>query len=293
MPGRLITGARGQLGSALVRCVRERGEVHWGFGTELDLCDARAVERAIDTCRPDVLLNAAAFTRVDECEAEPERAYAVNAEAPGQLARICADRGVGLVHISTDYVFDGTADKPYTEGSVTSPRSVYGASKRAGEEAVRASHPTALIVRTSWLFGNGPNFVATILGQAARSAQSPGHRLRVVHDQRGRPTWALDVARAIGQLVDQGAEGLFHVANDGEATWWELARQALDWAGFSQVPIEPIPSEEMPRPAPRPAYSVLDTTKARGRGVKLPDWRAALRSYLHSAESPVRMSETG
>jgi len=288
VPGWLITGAKGQLGSALLACASERNEAHWGLGRELDVRDASAVERAVEEYRPEVLVNAAAYTRVDECETEPDCAYAVNAKAPEQLARICAARRIRLVHVSTDYVFDGNADKPYAEGSVARPLSVYGASKWAGEQAVRAHHPSALIVRTSWLFGRGPNFVATMLGHAARAATGPEHRLRVVRDQRGRPTSARDLARAIGELLDQGAEGLFHVTNEGEASWWELARHALDLAGFSRVAIEPILTSEMPRPARRPSYSVLDTAKARRRGVKLQDWRQGLSAYLRSAESPLR-----
>lgn len=288
-PGALrffVMGADGQLGSALRRCLG--ADRHVFRGHDLDIAAADAVEDALRDCAggpPDVVVNAAAFTAVDRCEREPELADRVNARAPASLARICCQLGTRLVHVSTDYVFDGEADTPYREIDPPAPRSVYGRTKLAGERAVLAASPDFLVVRTSWVYGRGRNFVAAILERAAR-ARAGGDPLRVVDDQRGRPTYAADLARGLLALVERGCGGVYHLANAGEATWWELARAALDQRGFEDLPIQRIRSEELDLAAPRPRYSVLDCRKAGSEGVHLRDWREALAAFLDSADAP-------
>lgn len=285
----LVTGARGQLGTALVGWLRDRDEPVAGHDARLDVTDAAAVEAALDGAPggpPDWVVNAAAFTHVDRCESEPERADAVNARAPAHLAQACRQRGAGLVHVSTDYVFAGDADRPYTEDDPTGPRSVYGRTKLAGERAVLAADPGFLVVRTSWVFGRGRNFVASVLAQARERAGRPGAALRVVDDQHGRPTRAADLARGLVGLVEAGGRGLYHLANQGEATWWDVARAALDHAGLEGVPVERIRTGDLDLPAPRPRYSVLDCGKAAALGVRLPHWREALAAHLDSDDAP-------
>jgi dTDP-4-dehydrorhamnose reductase len=205
------------------------------------------------------------------------------------LAHACRDAGIALVHVSTDYVFDGQGTRPYREEDAPAPRSAYGRTKLAGEHAVLAASPSSLVVRTSWVFGRGRNFPAAILDQAAkrRSGEASGP-LRVVDDQRGRPTYAVDLAAGIWGLVEVGAVGLYHVANEGVATWWELARFCLDEAGCRDLLIDKISSGELRVDAPRPAWSVLDTSKARAAGVALRHWQDAVRAYLRSDASPLR-----
>ena len=284
-----VTGSEGQLGTCLRQQLAERGEPHWGRDLDLDVADGDAVEaalRALPGGPPDLLVNAAAFTHVDRCEREPELALRVNAEAPAELARRCATLGVKLVHVSTDYVFDGTGDRPYREDDPPAPSSVYGRTKLAGEEAVRSVDDDFLVVRTSWVFGPGRNFIVAILAQAEGADPADPPALRVVSDQHGRPTYADDLAAGILGLVEAGSGGLYHLAGAGEATWWELARAALDARGFGDRVVDEIATHELSLDAPRPAYSVLDTTKAEGRGVVLRPWRDALRAYLDSDHAP-------
>ena len=277
----IVTGARGQLGTALVRHLEGRGAPLRAFGSELDVGDEAAVAATLDVEPPGgVVVNAAAFTRVDRCEREPEHAWRVNAEAPGMLARRARERGLGLVHVSTDYVFDGRGRRPWREDDPPSPLGVYGRTKLAGERAVQEALPEALVVRTSWVFGRGRNFVAAILEKGREAARGRGDPLRVVDDQHGRPTSAWDLAGGIVALVERGATGLYHLANRGEATWWELARAALDHAGLGDVEVERISTASLPQAAPRPAWSVLDLGKAARAGVRLRPWREALAAHL-------------
>jgi len=287
----MITGAGGQLGLCLERRLGDApghalaGALGHG---DLDVADPEAAARALDRLRPDVVANAAAFTWVDRCESEPEQARRGNADGPAVLARACASRGVRLAHVSTDYVFDGTARRPYTEADPPSPRTVYGRSKLEGEQRVREALPDALVVRTAWLYGPGRNFVATIL-RVATGRQRAGDPtpLRVVDDQFGSPTWAADLADGLVRLVEGGHSGLYHLANRGVATWWDVAREALDHAGLRDLEIERVGTDEFPRPAPRPAYSALDTSKAERDGVRLRPWREALAAHLASEQSPL------
>lgn len=282
--GWLITGAGGQLGRCLVERLRARRMLAGAPDrAELDVTDRDAVRRAILAAPggpPAVVVNTAAMTHVDRCEAEPEAAQLANALAPGWLAEASCEAGAAFVTLSTDYVFDGTAQRPYREDDPTGPRSVYGRTKLEGEERARAAHPEALVVRTAWVFGPGRNFVRTILEAAARAQRGEGPPLRVVDDQRGSPTWAGHLADALLALVERGATGIYHVANSGSATWWELARAAVDAWGHPELPIEKVTTAEFPRPAPRPAWSVLDLGKAERAGLRMPGWPEGLRAYL-------------
>ncbi|MDJ0865127.1 MAG: dTDP-4-dehydrorhamnose reductase [Myxococcota bacterium] len=293
----LVMGAYGQLGRCLIERVGAApGHVVAGAHDldTLDVTDRDAVLRAVLEAPdgpPDVVANAAAMTQVDRCETEPELAQRANADAPAHLAEACREARARLVHVSTDYVFAGTGSRPYTEEDEPAPRSVYGRTKLEGEARVRAVCPDAIVARTAWVFGPGNNFVRTILAAAARSAAGEGAPLRVVDDQRGSPTYAGHLAAGLLGLLEAGAAGLYHLVNSGVATWWDLARAAVDAGGHADLPIERVRTEEFPRPAPRPAWSVLDTGKAARLGVTLPPWREGLRAYLESDASPLRQEE--
>ncbi len=277
----LVTGGAGQLGHALQRALAARGETYAAPAhAELDVCDPAQVARAFDRLAPRVVVNCAALTKVDTCEREPALAQRANADAVALLARACEDSGATLVQLSTDYVFAGDGQRPHREEDPPAPRSVYGRTKLAGEVAALGA-PGALVVRTSWVYGRGRNFPLAILAQARE-----GKPLRVVADQRGRPTYAADLADGLLRLLEAGATGRVNFANDGEATWLELARAVLDSCGFSDRPIQPLTTEELGLPAPRPRYSVLDLGKAKGLGVAPRDWRAALAAYLASPDGP-------
>lgn len=289
----LVTGAGGQLG----RCLRARLDAPPRHvlaaapeRAALDVTDREAVRRAVLEAPggpPDVVVNAAAMTHVDRCEAEPEAARLANALAPGWLAEAAAEAGALFVQVSTDYVFDGSARRPYREDDPTGPRSVYGRTKLEGEQRALAACRDTLVVRTAWVFGPGRNFVRTILEAAARAQRGEGPPLRVVDDQRGSPTWAGHLADALIALVERDARGIYHAANSGSATWWELARAAVDAWGHPELPIEKVTTAAFPRPAPRPAWSVLDLGRAERLGVRMPAWPEGLRAYLASAESPI------
>lgn len=289
----LVTGAGGQLGRCLVARVRGLPQHALAAALErgvLDVTDREAVRRAVLGAADeglDVVVNAAAMTHVDRCETEPEAARQANALAPGWLAEAAREAGAAFVQVSTDYVFDGTARQPYREDDPTGPRSVYGRTKLEGEQRARSAHPAALVVRTAWVFGPGRNFVRTILEAAARALHGEGPPLRVVDDQRGSPTWAGHLAEALVALVERDAHGVYHVANSGSATWWELARAAVDAWGHPELLIEKVSTAAFPRPAPRPAWSVLDTGRAARAGVSLPAWPEGLRAYLESDHSPI------
>lgn len=287
----VIAGCRGQLGHAFSALLATRGCPPLAAGDlpELDVADETSLDRLFAGLEPPlVVLNAAAMTQVDRCEREPAAAMRANADAPERLAKRCAARGFALVHVSTDYVFSGVAQRPYREDDPPAPASEYGRSKLAGEQRVLACLPSALVVRTSWVFGRGRNFIAAILAQAAeRRRQGDRTPLRVVDDQRGRPTWAVDLAAGISTLVEADARGLYHVANRGEATWWELARASLDEAGFGELAVDRIRTQDLSLPAPRPTYSVLDCSRAEALGVRPRSWKDALRAYLRSPDSPL------
>jgi dTDP-4-dehydrorhamnose reductase len=244
----------------------------------LDIVDRTAVKAAADAFRPDIVLHGGAYTAVDACESEPDTAFAVNALGTRNVAEAAAGVGAHLVYISTDYVFDGTADRPYLEWDPPNPRSVYGRSKLAGELEVHAvAGPSATVVRTAWVSGaHGANMVKTVLRLAAGSPDGP---LRFVNDQHGCPTFTADLAQAVVRLALDRRPGTFHVTNQGETTWYGFARAALQAAGSDPDRVEPIATSELTpsRPAERPANSRLDNAALRLSGLPmLPIWTDSL-----------------
>lgn len=277
----LVTGAAGLLGSAVVAAFREAGRPVLAYGHhELDVTDPAAVRARVRGDRPSTVVHCAAFTQVDRAEDEPERAWAVNRDGTRAVAQACAAVGARLLYLSTDFVFDGQGRRPYRPDDPTAPLGVYGASKRAGEEAVRAEAAEWAIVRTSWLYGpGGRNFVDAILDRATR-----GDPLRVVADQRGRPTYAPGLAQVLRELAEREVHGVWHVADGGEATWWDLAQAACRRAGL-KTDIEPVTTAEWGAAAPRPAYSVLDTTATEHfLGRSLPQWQETLDLHVRMRE---------
>ena len=287
----LVTGAAGQLGHDLTALLNAEGDACTGCTRAgLDITDTAAVANAIAKARPDVVVNCAAWTAVDAAEDHEEEALAINGQGAARLAAACAAAGVTLVHVSTDYVFDGHASAPYAEDAATEPRSAYGRTKLAGEQAVLATLPdSAYVVRTAWLYGaHGRNFVHTML-RLARNGTSPG----VVDDQRGQPTWTHDVATRIHALVGAGAPpGIYHATSSGETTWYGLADEifglyrdsvAEDDDAERTVAPRPITTAEYPVPAPRPAYSVLGHDAWHKAGLEpIGDWRDALHRAFPS-----------
>lgn len=276
----LVTGAEGQLGRELVRRLG-RGPVEARSHADLDVADGAAVAATVRAFRPEVVINAAAYNKVDAAEADPAAAMAVNASGVLHLARAAAEVGALFVHVSTDYVFDGAQSRPYVEDDLPRPISVYGISKRAGEMMLDAVGAPALLVRTSGVFGpggsraKGGSFVDRIL-ERARTATP----LRVVGDQRFSPTYAPDLAAAVVALIDGSARGLVHVANEGACTWHDLAVAALELAGV-QAEVERIGTAKLDAPARRPPYSVLSTARYRHLGgPPLRPWREALADML-------------
>ena len=279
----LVTGARGRLARSFLAVARARGIGAVGL-EELDIADADSVSRALDEHRPEAVLNAAAFTDVDRCESEPERSERANALGPERLARACAGRAL-LVHLSTDYVFDGREDAALPEDAEPAPLNQYGRSKLVGEQAVRREGGEHLVVRTQWLYGPGAggNFVRAILARAAA-----GETLRVVRDEWGHPTWSGSLAGALLDVARLGLRGTLHLANRGVASRDEFAREIVSEGarrGLNPlVPVEPIERADLALPAERPAHAVLDLARASQAGVDLGHWREALGCYLDAEE---------
>ena len=274
----LVTGAAGQLGVDVVEHARSIGdEVVAVAKADLDITDADAVRRLLETVHPDAVINTAAYTAVDACETNEAVAYAVNADAVGHLSAACDLVGAHLVHVSTDYVFDGLLDRPYREDDRTNPQSVYGRSKLAGEIA---AGPGAAIARTSWVCGeHGNNMVKLVL----RLAGDPEQALAFVDDQRGKPTFTADLAPALRQLAGDRRAGTFHVTNQGAVSWYEFVREILGAAGHDPDRVRPIATADLdpPRPAPRPANSVLDDVAWRAAGYEaLRDFREPLTELV-------------
>ncbi len=275
----LLTGGDGQLGRELFDCATRAGHtVRSTDRADCDIADATRVGAVLDDADPEVVVNCAAWTRVDDAEAEPDAAFRLNALGPRVLAACCDRRGVLLTHLSTDYVFPGDACVPIDEWQQPLPRSVYGASKLAGENEVRTLARRHLVVRTSWLYGRqGPNFVLTML--RARERQQP---LRVVSDQVGSPTWTGHLAPALLRLVERDIPGTYHLSNSGAVSWHGFA-QAIFEATGRPADVVAIRTADWRTAAPRPAYSVLDNRMWRLLGESpLPDWREGLDAYLAS-----------
>lgn len=276
----LITGVHGQLGRALAGKCADRGIAHQGRDIDtLDICDADAVNRWIGTAEPSEVINCAAYTAVDACETDEESALAVNGTAVGHLAAACDSVGARLVQVSTDYVFAGDGVRPYREDDPVAPVSAYGRTKLRGEELARDAR-RHLVVRTAWLYGRGGNnFVESIRGQIESGADS----LKVVADQQGCPTLCDDLAVAILDIIGTDAEGIVHAVNTGETTWHGFAVAIANRLG-SGTEVLPVSTSEFPRPAPRPAYSVLDCTRLSDLiGRKMPDWQDGLARYLEAS----------
>lgn len=270
----LVTGAGGMLGRDLLDVLADR-DVTALRRADLDVTDAAAVQSAVEAEQPDVVVNAAAYTAVDAAEEHEPAAFAANAVGPANLARACARTDARLLHVSTDYVFAGDASTPYAEDAPVAPRSAYGRTKAAGEWAVRAEHPAgSYIVRTAWLYGaHGANFVRTMV-----KLEGQRDTLDVVDDQRGQPTWSLDLARQVVALVDAGAPaGIYHGTASGETTWYGLTRAIFELLGADPNRVRPTTTDRFPRPAPRPAYSVLGHDSWAAAGLPpMRDWREAL-----------------
>jgi dTDP-4-dehydrorhamnose reductase len=275
----LVTGSSGQLGSAFRRLLGD--EAVFPTRDELDLARPGDVEAVFDAMRPSLVLNCAAYTAVDRAEGEPDVAAAVNAVAVESMAEWCRANGAKLVTFSTDYVFDGSKPEPYVESDPTAPINVYGATKLDWELRALDADPTALIVRTSWvLSGTHPNFASTMLTLAR---QRP---LQVVNDQRGRPTLVDDLAPAVLRAVAAGASGILHLTNQGAVTWYDLARIVLEMAGLDPDTVTPCITADYPRPAARPANSVLDSERLVAYGLDpLPDFRPGLERAVAALEA--------
>ncbi len=268
----LVVGARGMLGTDVVSALDGR-DVTGLARPEIDVTDLASVTDAVSG--RDVVVNCAAWTAVDDAEANEPGAFAVNAVGPANLARACAATGAWLVHVSTDYVFAGDATSPYPEDAPIAPRSAYGRTKAAGEWAVRAELPDrSLVVRTAWLYGaHGPSFVQTM-----RTLEAQRDTLDVVDDQRGQPTWSADLAARLVRAVDVGTPpGTYHGTSSGETTWFGLARRVFELAGADPDRVRPTTTDRFPRPAPRPAYSVLGHDGWGRAGLPpMRDWDVAL-----------------
>ena len=273
----LVFGGTGMLGRAVASLWRYRQHAVLALSRQqADITNRQQLEECVHRFGPELIINCAAFTQVDRCESEQDLAFAVNGAAVANVVAVADKAGADLIHVSTDYVFDGEAEVPYVEDAPTGPRTVYGASKLAGE-AEALKYPRALVVRASWLFGpGGPNFVAT-MRRLLSGATEP---LRVVDDQVGCPTYTPYLAGALWDLAAQSTRGVIHYCN----------REAVSWHGFAseiagnvapQTRIDPVPTSEFPRPAPRPAYSVLDTRRFESTvGRRVEPWISGLAAYL-------------
>jgi dTDP-4-dehydrorhamnose reductase len=286
----LVTGAGGMLARAALPAFAAAGhEVRGLARAELDVTELGAVRRAVTAFRPDAVLHLASFTHVDRCETESDRAFQVNAAGARNVAQAAAEAGAVVVALSSDYVFGGDAATPYREYDAAAPRSVYGASKWAGEQAIREVNPRHQIVRTSWLFGaGGPNFVDTVLGRARA-----GEALRVVDDQRGSPTWTGHLAEGLVRLLGTGALGTFHCTNRGECTWYDLAAFVLGRAGVPAA-LARTDTASFPRPARRPAYSVLSPALfEHATAWHMPPWQEGVERHLSQAAEPAAARRGG
>ncbi len=272
----LITGATGQLGTDLVRHCTDAGDDVVACGrAEIDLTDRDSIYGAVTSVRPDVVVNAGAWTAVDACEGDPDRAFATNALAVRWVTAAARMAGAHVVHVSTDYVFDGTKPDPYLEWDQSNPQTVYGRSKLGGEREVDPAHA---IVRTAWVCGaHGSNMVKTVLGLLDRP------ELAFVDDQRGCPSFTADLAPAIRRLAVARVPGVFHVTNQGDTTWYGFVRDILEAAGHDPDKVRPIATADLdpPRPATRPANSVLDNAALRMGGFPLlPNYRESLERLV-------------
>lgn len=266
------------LGRDLVSLLAQTHETIGVDIADCDLTDREAAVRLVEESRPDWVVNCAAYTAVDKAESEPESARRINVEAVGHLALACRQSDARLLHISTDYVFDGSLERPYRTDDEPSPLGVYGRTKYEGEQALRhVLGDLATVARTAWLYGpQGSNFV-----EAIRRQIDAGKPLRVVGDQVGAPTYTAHLAGGLLALLENNARGTFHITNGGHCTWFEFARAICEFTGHPDYPLSPMSSAELNRPAPRPANSRLDLGDfEKVTGTKMPTWQEGLRAYL-------------
>jgi dTDP-4-dehydrorhamnose reductase len=282
-----VIGSGGRLGAALVRAYRKKFEVTGFNRAGLDLANPDVIHRAFDDLKFDILINAAAFTNVDLCETEKDQAFAINAEAPRLLAEICRDKNAKLIHVSTDYVFDGQKRQPYAEDEAANPISAYGESKRAGEKFVLQTSDRHLVLRVSWVFGpDRPSFVDTMIKRACSE-----EKIEAIADKWATPTYTADIAELLPRVFDVGA-GILHLANSGQCTWQEYAQYALDCCRAAGVPVKArtvgaLKLADMKNwLARRPVYSVLSTAKYQGlTGIQPRSWREAVADYIERSYS--------
>ena len=280
----LITGANGQLGNEMRIVAANQGYATYHFTdvAELDICDEEAIDRFVVDHDIDCIVNCAAYTNVNKAEEDAILCDKLNHLAPANLARIAAKHGAALIHISTDYVFNGEHYTPYTENDATCPNSVYGSTKLAGEEAIMALCPTAVIIRTAWLYSTfGNNFVKTMLRLGSERTE-----LGVVFDQVGTPTYAHDLACAIQQIIIKGTvPGIYNYSNEGVCSWYDFTKAIFDLGGITTCTLKPLHTNEYPTPAARPHYSVLDKTKIKQTyGIEVPYWMDSLRNCIKQLE---------
>lgn len=276
----LITGANGQLGNEMRIVSQEQSTLvfHFTDVAELDICDIDAVERWVTEHNIHCIVNCAAYTNVNKAEEDVALCDKLNHLAPANLATVAARHGIGLIHVSTDYVFNGKHHTPYREDDTPCPNSVYGSTKLAGEEAIMRLCPTAVIIRTAWLYSTfGNNFVKTMLRLGSERSE-----MGVVFDQIGTPTYARDLARAILHILHEGiVSGIYHYSNEGVCSWYDFAKAIFDLGGISTCTLKPLHTEEYPTPAARPHFSVLDKSKIkRVYGVEVPYWVDSLRDCM-------------
>lgn len=274
----IVTGANGQLGSDIVIKLNQEGYDVYGLGREeLNITKLGQVQHVLDEVRPDIVVHSAAYTKVDQAESDIDEAYLVNTIGTRNIAVVSEELGAKLIYISTDYVFNGEHEKPYTEFDKPDPLGVYGKSKFAGEEFVRQFHSRFFIIRTSWIYGqNGNNFVKTMLKLA-----NSHEELKVVNDQRGCPTYTVDLANCIASMLKTNKYGTYHVSNSGDCSWYEFSKAIFEILGIL-VKVNPCTTIEFPRPAKRPMNSVFDHMALRLNGFsEMRSWRDALDEFLH------------
>ncbi len=271
----MIFGSRGQLGSDLTAELKDIHELLC-VKREVDITDMEKVEKQITSFQPKIVINSAAYTDVDGCERDQERAFSVNAFGAQNIAQAAQKSGACVLYISTDYVFDGQKGKPYHEYDLTSPLNSYGLSKLAGEEATKTYAERFYIIRTSWLHGlERKNFIKTIIEKAQKE-----NELRIVDDQIGSPTFTKDLSKMIIKIINTDRYGLYHVVNEGSNSWFGLATEALELYGLKEVKVLPVKTEEFESPALRPKYSVLDNYNIRQLGLTMRSYREALKDFI-------------
>ncbi len=289
----LLIGANGQLGSDLLRVFQAAGDtVVPVTHAQLDVRSEERVSEVMADAKPDVVLNTAAFHKVEECEKNPALAFAVNGTAAMNLALACHRAGAVLVHFSTDYVFDGQKNAPYEEADLPSPLNVYGVSKVAGEHLIACNTDRYFVIRTCGLYGvagssgKGGNFVENMLRKAM-----VGDAIRVVQDQILTPTYTVDLADATRKIILTESFGLYHLSSEGQCSWYEFARHIFDCAGVG-AQLAAVKTSDFPSPVKRPRYSVLSKAKLRALGLSIPSWKDALRRYLHERSTKIPAAPT-